>query len=154
MKKLFLFMTFSVVLAAQAQEVTEKSLEGNWKICAFDVNGIYWDFKTDAVRLPAEYANLGESQKEALIADIKTGLTDHKNGTFIIKGNYLEQNMAGQEASGSYTIEKKDGKDYLRIVNDDAAKTTDIVQVTLKDGKMQITVADAMGGTSTLIYCK
>ncbi len=154
MKRLFLFLAFATVLSANAQEITEKNLEGNWKMCAFDVNGIYWDLKTDAVKLPPEYSTLGENQKEALIADIKGGLSDHKDGTFMIRGNYLEQTMAGQEASGNYTIEKKDGKDYLRIVNDDAGKTVDVVQVALKDGKMYIIIADAIGGTSTLVYSK
>lgn len=154
-KMITLLITSLTTIIAIGQDITEQNLQGDWKMCAFDVNGIHWDFKTDTVKLPAEYeGTLGQSQKDALIADIKGGLADYKEGTFMIKGNYIEQSMNGDVASGTYTIENMDGLDYLRVVNDDAAKSVDMLRVLLKDGQMHITIPDEIGGASTLIYCR
>lgn len=154
MKKLLLLLAFAFSAVLSAQEVTQQSLQGSWKICAFDINGIHWDFKTDVVKLPAEYENLGQSQKDAMIADIRHGLADYKDGTFMIKGNYLEQTMGGQTGSGTFTIEKQKDNTFLRIVNDNAEKTVDLMKAVLKEGKMHLTIPDEMGGTSTLVYCR
>ncbi len=156
MKKIFLlFATFLIATFAQAQTVTKDSLQGNWKMCAFDINGIRWDFKSDSVTLPSEYeSSLGQSQKDAMIADVKTGLADYKEGTCLIKGNYIEQAMAGDTASGTFSLTEQNKKSYINIVNDDAAKSTDILMVSLKDGMMHLTIPDEIGGVTTLIYCK
>jgi len=154
MKIFLLLLTLIVSAALSAQEVTHQSLQGIWNICAFDVNGIHWDFKTDVVKLPPEYENLGQSQKDAMIADIKHGLADYKDGKFMIKGNYMEQTMGGQTGSGTFTIEKQKDNTFLRIVNDNAEKSVDLMKAVLKEGKMYLTVPDEMGGTSTLVYCR
>ena len=157
MKTLLLSISFFLTITfARAQSITQENLQGNWKICAFNVNGIIWDFKSDVVTLPAEYDNssLGPSQKEAMIADIRAGLADYKDGSFIVKGNYVEQSMAGQTASGTFTLQEQNKKWYINITNDDAAKTTETLMVALKDGKMQLTIPDGMGGITILEYCK
>ncbi|MCW4469036.1 hypothetical protein OGH69_08680 [Flavobacterium sp. MFBS3-15] len=157
MKTLFYSLAFFLIATlASAQAITQERLQGAWKICAFNVNGINWDFKTDVVTLPAEYeaSTLGPSQKEAMIADIRAGLADYKDGSFVIKGNYVEQSMAGQTASGTFSLQEQNKKWYINIVNDDAAKTTETLMVALKDGKMQLTIPDGMGGITILTYCK
>ncbi|WP_294822904.1 hypothetical protein [uncultured Flavobacterium sp.] len=151
---LLLFAAFFIPALSNAQAVTPESVQGNWKMYAFNINGIYWDFKSDVVTLPAEYEKLGKSQKDAMIADIRSGLAVYKEGTLSIKGNYVEQQMDGKTGSGTFTIEKQKESTFLRIVNDNAEKTVDIMKAVIADGKLHLTIPDEMGGASTLIYCK
>ncbi|MEL1245421.1 hypothetical protein AAEO56_14195 [Flavobacterium sp. DGU11] len=155
-KTILLFVACFTTALASAQTITETDLLGDWKICAFDINGIFWDFKSDTVKLPPELASsLGESQKAAMIADVKYGLSEYKNGTMVFKkGYYLEQSMAGDEASGTYTIEKKGDLYVIKITNDDAKNTVETVGIKLVDDQLHISMPDEIGGMTILIFCK
>ncbi|AWH83768.1 hypothetical protein HYN59_00960 [Flavobacterium album] len=155
-KTILLFVACLTTALAAAQEITEKDLIGSWKMCAFDINGIHWDFKSDTVKLPPELlSSLGESQKAAMIADVREGLADYKEGTMAFKkGYYMEQSMAGQEASGTYTIEKKDNFYLIKVTNHDAGNTVETLGVALVNGQLHISMPDDIGGTTILIYCK
>jgi isopentenyl diphosphate isomerase/L-lactate dehydrogenase-like FMN-dependent dehydrogenase len=157
MKKLLcLAALFFITAHSTGQSITPDKLEGNWRICAFDINGITWDFKTDVITLPQEYdKSLGENQKQAMITDIREGLKAYKDGSIAFKtGNYIEQSMAGEVASGIYSIENKNGLQYLKIVNDDAQKSIDTLQARFSEGKLYLTVPDEIGGKTVLTYCK
>jgi hypothetical protein len=127
MKKLFVFVLFAISVAAQAQAVTEKDLEGSWELVGLNDGDVILDFEKGTAKLTEESAE-GLSRREIKEeeADVEADMEDYKYDypvTFTAKGNQVRIVLDGEEQVGTFTIQNgntmilvfEGGEDVARI---------------------------------------
>jgi len=153
MKKLiYLFFALSVCAAASAQKITDKDLQGNWKLIGLSTNGVYLDVTTGTVTIP-------DDLKAQLTPDITTQINDAmtqaaaqlKNSTASFTGNALKQNMGGKEKNGTYTLKEVEGGQVMTTTWSDA--TTSETGISIKEKKLSV-LRTGQGQTAEFIFIK
>lgn len=155
MKKVFLFcmaMCLATTLAF-AQKITNKDLQGNWKLAAFDASGIRLDLKTQDVTIspdlaaqltPEAVTGIKEGMKQA-VAPLSTSFVNF-TGT-----NNVSLSIAGDTQAGTYTLAEKDGKQHLAVKKADG--TTAELPVAMKDKQLYVTLSQ-QGQQADFIFGK
>jgi len=153
MKKLiYLFVALSVCAAASAQKITDKDLQGNWKLIGLSTNGVYLDVTTGTVTIP-------DDLKAQLTPDITTQINDAmtqaaaqlKTSTASFTGNALKQNMGGKEKNGTYTLKEVEGGQVMTTTWSDA--TTSETGISIKEKKLSV-LRTGQGQTAEFIFIK
>jgi len=153
MKKLiYLFVALSVCAVASAQKITDKDLQGNWKLIGLSTNGVYLDVTTGTVTIP-------DDLKAQLTPDITTQINDAmtqaaaqlKNSTASFTGNALKQNMGGKEKNGTYTLKEVEGGQVMTTTWSDA--TTSETGISIKEKKLSV-LRSGQGQTAEFIFIK
>ena len=130
MKKLFLLLLVAASFAAQAQTVTQKDLQGKWKLVTFiNENGTV-DIAKGTWKL-----NAGAEDAKDNAAELYEGIiAQSKDAVLVIKGDTASQVVEGQEFETQYSLEDKNGKTYITMDQG----TTGAPQVFIKDGQMHV----------------
>ena len=153
MKKLiYLFVALGICSMASAQKITEKDLQGNWKLIGLSTNGVYLDVTSGTVTIP-------DDLKTQLTPDITTQINDAmtqaaaqlKNSTASFTGNNLKQNMGGKEKNGTFSLKDVEGGQLMTTTWSDA--TTSETGISIKDKKLSV-LRSGQGQTAEFIFTK
>ncbi|MDV6168790.1 hypothetical protein R1T16_10160 [Flavobacterium sp. DG1-102-2] len=153
MKKLiYLFVALCAFTAASAQKISDKDLQGNWKLTSVNMSGITIDLVTGAVVIPEEQkAQLTPDVAAQLDAGMKQAAEQLKNSSASFTGNTVKQNMAGKEKTGTYTL-KEEGTNQIMSATWSDASTSDTT-VWIKEKKLHISKS-GQGQTLELVFVK
>lgn len=154
MKKL-LFLSFALCLfttVASAQKITEKDLQGKWKLDYFNADGVIFDVVKGKVtiseetkkQMPPETVEQMENNPEAVIEPFKSAYVVFNNNNF-------EQTMGSDSSGGIYTLVEKDKQTFMNIAFQDGI--TDSSTLLIKDNKLHITITGE-GDNILMIYSR
>ncbi|KOS07813.1 hypothetical protein AM493_18455 [Flavobacterium akiainvivens] len=126
---LYLLPLFVTTLSATAQ-VTDKSLEGRWKLVSYDDGFAIIDVEKDTW--------IKKDQSEGLNKTYSTRCTPYegvvrwsRESRFEFNDGVLTILSDGEREAKKYLLEFKDGKTYVRIEGEE-----DVQCIYIKDGKM------------------
>jgi uncharacterized protein YdeI (BOF family) len=138
MKKLiYLVAVFCISLSALAQKLTDKDLQGNWKLTGFNQNGVTLDVATGAVSVSEEMkTQISPELMSQIDKSVQQILEPLRASSVTIAGNSIKQNMAGQEKTGTYVLKESDGR--LVMATSWSDKTTSETTVWIKDKQLYI----------------
>lgn len=154
MKKL-LYFTFALCFfttLASAQKVTEKDLQGKWKLTYFIANGVTFDIVKEKV-------TISDEAKSMMSADIFQQLQNHPSEAIEpFKAAYadfdkgkLKQIMGADVTECVYTIIEKDGQQFVHVTYADGA--SDDTGIVIKDKQLYLTIT-GNGDDAQMIYSK
>jgi hypothetical protein len=153
MKKL-MFMCIGVCLfttMAFAQKLTQKDLQGTWKMTAFSSEGISVDVTTEKFTLSKELeAQATPEIKQQIELGILQAMEALKESYAYFDGNNLRQTMGPQEQKGTYTLKEADGKQLLTIALPDG--TSEEIVIAMKDKHLYMVQGGADG--AEFVYIK
>lgn len=154
MKKLIyvcLAMCFFTTIAS-AQKLTQKDLQGTWKMTAFNAGGLNVDVITEKVTLSPEVeAQMTPETKQQMQAGMQQAMEVFKASFAYVEGNNLRQTMGGQEQKGTFTIKDQDGKQYLVLTQPEGI--TEDILVSMKDKKLYLSQG-AGDDAAQFVYAK
>ncbi|MES2487237.1 MAG: hypothetical protein V4581_14975 [Bacteroidota bacterium] len=134
MKKLHLtVIVLFALFSAQAQNIAEADVLGEWKLAKMDFNGILMNFETNEVTVaPGAEEN---SEVEDLKAMLQSGLSDEiKNTSIAFKPNFVFESREGDTVkTGKYKL-ASDGTRQVLLVDTPEVMTIDI---SLKEGLLE-----------------
>lgn len=141
MKKL-IYMCLAVCMftsIATAQKVTQKDLQGTWKMTNFIGGGLIVDVPLNKISLNPEIeSQLTPEQKKQFNDEMSLAMEMFKESYTYIDGNNMRQTMGGKEQKGTFTIKEQGGKQYLVLSEGEGAPAEDI-HVSVKDKKLYLT---------------
>ena len=154
MKKL-LYLCLAACLCttlAFAQKLTNKELQGNWKMTGFTSQGIALDFKTQEVTIsPEMQAQLSPEAITGIKEGMKQAVGPLSASYLIFKGGTMKLAVGPEAETGDFTLTEKDGKQMLAFKKPDGS-TTDL-PVVMKDKQLYLTLSD-QGQTADFIFRK
>jgi hypothetical protein len=151
-KLLYVFVACCFATMASAQTVTEKDLQGNWKMASFFTSGITLDIATSAVTISEELkSQITPDIEEQINTGMQAAAAQLKDSSLTINGKNLSQKIAGTEKKGTYVLKDLEGKQYIAITYDDG--TSNEVSVTIKDKQLHITRSEN-GQEAEFIYTR
>ncbi len=153
MKKLtYLFVAFCLTTVASAQKLTEKDIQGTWKLVSLEAAGMKIDVPTEKVTFsPEMQAQMSPELQQQAQAEIGGAMEMFKESFAYIEGKSMRQAMGPEEAKGTFEIAQKDGKSVMTYTMDDGV--VEEIAVSMVDKKLTLSMNDE--GTSTvLIYTK
>ena len=138
MKRLiYLFVACSISLTALAQKITDKDLQGSWKLAGYNQNGIAVNIATGAVTVSEEMKNQISAEMMSQIDEsVKQVLEPLRASSVTFTGAAIFQNMGGQEKNGTYTLKESDGRQVMTTTWSD--NTTSETSVWIKDKQLYI----------------
>lgn len=140
-KIVFLLLSCGLALTASAQKLTQKDIQGTWKLAGFNVEGVYLDVVKEDVtfskELEAKYPEIAREQ-------IKLGMLENIEGfqsaRTYIDGNNIKQTMGPEEDKGTFTIATKGADQFIIISNPEGA--TDELKAFFKDKQLHMIQKD------------
>lgn len=124
---------------ATAQKVTEKDLQGTWKMTSFIGGGLIVDVPLNNISLKPEVeSQLTPEQKKQFNDERELAMEMFKESYAYIDGNSIRQTMGGKEQKGSFTLKEQDGKQYL-VLTESEGSATENIEVSMKDKKLYLT---------------
>jgi hypothetical protein len=153
MKKLmFLFVAVCLSTVASAQKLTEKDLQGNWKLSALETSGMLIDVEKEKIVLPPEMeAQLTDDQKQQMNAGMAQAMEMFKEAYAKFDGKKLTQNLGPEGQEGTFVLAQKDGKNVLTLTEADGS-TKDII-VSIVDKKLRLEENEG-GASAVFVYAK
>lgn len=153
MKKLiYLFVALCVCTVASAQKISDKDLQGNWKLTGLNLNGITLDLVSGSVIIPEEQKAQLTPEMTAQINDgMKQAVEQLKNSTANFTGNAVKQNIGGKEKTGTYTL-KEDGTNQI-MTSTWSDATTSETAVWIKEKKLHLSKS-GQGQTAEFVFVK
>lgn len=142
MKKLvYLCMAICFSTIATAQKVTEKELQGTWKMTALTTQGVHLDIATKKVTIPDEMkSQLPPETVQQIQTNMQQAAEPLSKAFMYVEKNNIRQVMGPQEEKGTFTISDKDSKQYLVTTLADGRASEG--EVALKDNKLHVTQTD------------
>ncbi|KOS07810.1 hypothetical protein AM493_18440 [Flavobacterium akiainvivens] len=141
MKKLLLTAGFMLAaVALHAQTITQEQLQGKWRLVTYNDNNGSIDIVKGTWKVNDDVQN-----KVSIEEQYNDIVLQAQEAVLTIKGNTASQTVMGEEHSGSFTLQDKDGKTYMTVDQD----TTTVPQVFIKDNALHL--ADAGVGME-MIY--
>ena len=130
MKKSFLIIcTLFCFAASWAQKVTQKDLQGKWKLISYSIPNATLNVETGEVTL-----TVVNDATASLKTDME-GFAEDLKATYIeIEGNNFYQIVIDSVKNGPFTLGEKDGMQSINAVFDDG--TQEQLPFELKDGKL------------------
>lgn len=148
MKKLLLMCVFAVSFAAQAQ-ITQKDLQGSWKLTGLNDGDVILDFEKRTARLTPESAEgftaLELKEEEAMVLEELDDYKEEYPEILVVTGNTIRAEKDGEQEVVAFTIEN--GKTLVTETNGQVER--DILEL---KGKTLTVAVD--GIEVTLIYTK
>lgn len=124
---------------ASAQKITQKDLQGAWKMIAFSADGIHVDVPTEKITLSPELeSQLTPDMKQEIELGILEAMESLKTSFAYFEGNNVRQAMGTEEQKGTYTLKDIEGQQLLTA--------------TLADGTMQELGISIKGNTLYLMH--
>ncbi|WP_294822902.1 hypothetical protein [uncultured Flavobacterium sp.] len=153
MKKiLYLFLAVCLSASAYAQKLTDKDIQGNWKLASLEASGMTIDVANEKIVLPPEaQASLTEEQKTEMDAGMAQAMEMFRESYAKIEGKNLTQNLGPEGQSGTFVLSHKDGKNILTLTKDDG--TTKNITVSIVDKKLRLQ-EDQEGVSAVFVYTK
>jgi len=138
MKKLIYLTALSLLsVSAIAQKLTDKDLQGNWKLSGFNHNGVNLNVLTGDVVISEDMkAQLSPEMMSQIDESVKEVIEPLRLSNVTFAGNSIMQNMGGQEKNGTYTIKDKDGHQVMTTSWNDT--TTSETTVWMKNQQLYI----------------
>lgn len=139
MKKFIYLLAICLIMSvsAIAQKITDKDLQGSWKLTGFNQNGITLDLATGTVTVSEEMkAQLSPEMMGQIDESVKQVLEPLRASNVTFTGQSIMQNMGGQEKSGTYTIKESDGRQIMTTLWTD--NTNSETTVWIKDQQLYI----------------
>lgn len=153
MKKL-LYLSFAFCLLstiAFAQKITEKDLQGKWKLASFTAQGITFDIEKGVVTISEEAkAGLPPEAMAQLKDNMDAALEPFKQAFVLFEGNKVKQTMGMDSNEGTFTVIEKDKQQYIHATYSDI---TDDAAVLIKDKRLHLTITGD-GDDAQMIYTK
>lgn len=130
MKKSFLIICALFCFAASwAQKVTQKDLQGKWKLISYSIPNATLNVETGEVTLAVV-----NDATVSLKTDME-GFAEDLKATYIeIEGNNFYQIVLDSVKNGPFTLGEKDGMQSINAIFDDG--TQEQLPFELKDGKL------------------
>lgn len=153
MKKLiYLSVAFCFLTTlACAQKITEKDLQGKWKLASFNAQGVTFDVEKGAINISDEAKQmLPPEALEQLKGSADAALESFKMAYVIFDANKVTQTMGPESNEGTFTIIEKDKEQYLHATYGDM---TDDAGIAIKDKRLHITITGD-GDDAVMIYTK
>jgi len=120
-----------------AQKLTQKDLQGTWKMERFSANGIVIDLWAATITLSPELEKqLTAEQKKDIQSGMAQVMEVFKESYAYVDGNNLRQTMGPQEQKGTFTVKDQDGKQFLAFTSE--AGVAEDMAVSIKDKKLYI----------------
>jgi hypothetical protein len=153
MKKLiYLLAVCCISLSALAQKITDKDLQGNWKLTGYNQNGITVDVLTGAITVSEEMkAQTSPEMMGQIDESIKESLEALRVSNVTFTGNTIKQNRGGREQNGTYTLKHSDGR--LVMITAWSDQTTSETTVWIKDTQLYIFKYE-QGQSAEFVYNK
>lgn len=141
MKNLFLALAFTTGLfttSVSAQKVTEKELQGNWKLSTYVAYGASLNVETGEVTVPKE---IEKSTNPGILKQIKDNMSQLKEqlktSYIYITGNNFRQIIADEVKDGPFTLKEGKGSYVIAANFDDG--TSSNIPVSINDkGQLHI----------------
>ncbi|MNK01422.1 hypothetical protein D3C87_192210 [compost metagenome] len=151
-KVLYLFVACCISTVVSAQKITEKDLQGTWKLAAFNAGGIYLDMSTGLASISDELkSQLTPDEVTELNESMKQGIEPLKTSSISFTGTTVKQSIGGQIKNGTYAIKDINGEQH--ILSTYADGTTSDTAISIKDKKLYISKSE-QGQTAELIFNK
>jgi hypothetical protein len=153
MKKLmYLFVAFCLTTVASAQKLTDKDLQGTWKLAALEAAGMKIDVATEKVTLtPEMQAQMTPEMQQQMEAGMAEAMEMFKESYAYVEGKSLKQTMGPEERKGTFVLAQKDGKNVIDYTMEDGTKEN--ITVSIVDKKLHLSMDDE-GTTALFIYTK
>jgi hypothetical protein len=140
-KLVFLFIACNFTITAFAQKLTQKDIQGTWKLAGFSVEGIYLDVAKEDVTFSKELeAKYPEVAREQIKLGMLENIEGFQSARTYIEGNNIRQTMGGEEDKGTFTITTKGADQFIAISNPEGA--TDEVKSFFKDKQLHMIQKD------------
>ena len=138
---------------AFAQKVTNKDLQGNWKMTAFNAQGIGLDLKTQEVTIsPEMQAQLSPEAITGIKEGMKQAVGPLSSSYVNFSGTNVTMAIGSPDAqANAFTLNEKEGKQSITVKNADG--TTMDIPVVMKDKKLYMTLTDG-GQQADFIFMK
>jgi hypothetical protein len=151
-KLLFLCLACLISSLSQAQQLTEKDFQGNWKLKEYVASGATLDVATGQVTASKELAeNAHAVVVEQIVSSLKQAAEPLRTAYFTVNGNNVSQSMMDQLQVGTYTLGEKNGRQVMMARFDDGS-TADIY-VAIIDNQLHIAKIRS-GQVSEFIYTR
>jgi hypothetical protein len=154
MKKLFylsLALCFFTALTS-AQKVTQKDLQGKWKLTYFKADGLEFDIVKEKITISDEAKDvLPPEMLQQLQGNSTDALAPFKEAYAVFLGDKLQQILGPEVKECAYTITEKDGQQFIHATFEDGA--TDDTAVAIKDKQLYLTISGD-GDDAEMIYSK
>ncbi|AWH83767.1 hypothetical protein HYN59_00955 [Flavobacterium album] len=153
MKKLmYLFVALCLTTVASAQKLTEKDIQGTWKLASLEAGGMKIDVVAEKINLsPEQEAKMTPEMKQQMEAGMAQAMEMFKESYAYIDGKNLRQTMGPEEQKGTFVLANKDGKNIITLTKDDG--TTEEITVSIVDKKLHL-VQSGEGASADFTYTK
>jgi len=137
MKKIFFTLSmFIFVTSAWAQKLTEKDLQGNWKLIKYEVGGISLDIPTGKATMEKTSDPLAAAMGMQMIGEMEGYTESLSMATLEIKGNNFSQLISSHMRNGPFTIIEKDGQQFISATFDNGS--SDQIPFSIIDGNLYL----------------
>jgi hypothetical protein len=151
-KLLYLFVAVCISATASAQKLTDKDIQGTWKLAALEASGMVIDVVKEKVTLPPETeAMLTEEQKAEMNAGMAQAMEMFRESFAKIEGKNLTQNLGPEEQKGTFVMAQKEGKNVITLTQEDG--TTKEIIVSIVDKKLRLEENEG-GAAAVFVYTK
>lgn len=139
MKKIiFAFVTCTLTMLASAQKITDKDLQGSWKLTTLMTTGITLDVASGKISYSKETEiTTPPTTLETIKDNIKQYGESLKDTSINISGNDIAQTMGGKTKTGTFTIKNHEKIQTLATKYNDG--TTNEVPVKIINGQLHVT---------------
>ena len=142
MKKLFLLLAACMLTAAAtAQKITQKDLQGTWKLASFSVSGLSLDVATENItfskEMQAKYP--GEALEQIKLSMLES-VEGFKTARTYVEGSTIRQVVGPDEDKGTFTITDKGTEQFIVISNPEGIAAE--MQIFFKDKQLHIIQKD------------
>ncbi len=151
-KVLYLFVAVCLSTVASAQKLTDKDIQGTWKLAALEASGMKIDVAGEKVVLSPEMeAQLTPEAKEQMNAGMAQAMEMFRESYAYVEGKNLRQTMGPEEQKGTFVMAQKDGKNVITLTKEDG--TTEEIVATIVDKKLHLEQAGG-GASAVFVYTK
>ena len=133
-KSLFLFCILFSSITLWAQKVTEKDLQGNWKLVTYEVNGAILDVESGKVTLTQNDSPLMASMGNKLKSDMESYAQGLRMSILEITGNNFYQVIIDNARNGEFSISEKNDVQVINVKFDNGK--SDEIPFKITDGKL------------------
>lgn len=149
---MYLLVAFCLTTVASAQKLTEKDIQGTWKMVSLDAPQMKIDVATEKIVLSPEMeAQMTPEMKQQMEAGMAEAFEVFKESYAYVEGKNLRQAMGPEERKGTFVIAQKDGKNVMTFTTADG--TSEEIIVALADKKLSLTLSGG-GESATFTYVK
>ena len=144
---LFAFITFA------SAQITNTTLQGEWKIAAVQSNGVTYEFATGKLQLDESLKAEGEptaEELEMINAQMKEQMDPFAKNSLSFDKEKMKLHYGDADRSGTYTIKQKDNKYFIETTYDTGAKKE--IEFSLEGDLLHLIFTSPEGISGSMIY--